>query len=185
MTGNGYSLQPCGFQSMGLFLGMAHSHTEESFGPLALHLGEVVVLASVNHLLHHHGRRHLGIVHVTQEHLGRVPSVCHEGWQHLSLLTKEQRPRPVLFQGPYRLATDHRVLPEPQMRMCVYYEFFHLTPIWSPIISCTFSTNCMSMGSLTYSTFFNTFLGLALLKSVVAICPLQEVEYCMASLSMG
>ena len=125
MTGNGNALESGSFLFRSLILRTAHTHTEKSVGPLALYLSEIVVLTTVNHLLHNYGRRHLGIIHITQEHLSRIPSVDHKGRQHLSLLTEEHRPRPVTSQCPYRLTIDHRVLSKPQMRMCIYnHNFF-------------------------------------------------------------
>ena len=70
---------------------VGHATGEEAVGVLPLHLGEVVVLKSVNELLHHHGCRHLRIVHIREEHLSRVPSVRHKGGKHLHLLAQEER----------------------------------------------------------------------------------------------
>ena len=164
---------------------IGHAAAEETVGILPLHLFQIVVLQAVDKLLHHHGRTHLGVVHVREEHLGRIPAVEDKRRHHLHLLAEEDAP--AVLQRAYLLPVPARLLPQPQMAMRVNYlhEFFHLTNIWSPIISCTFATRSMSIGSLTYSIFFSTFSGLALLKSVVAMRGFRLVENCTASFSIG
>ena len=162
-----------------------HTECEETVGIAVCHLNKIAVLYAVYELLCNNGCGHLGIVHIAQESLGGILSVNHIWRQHLALLTEEQRATAVGLQLTYALVVNHRVLIKPQMTVCVDYAFFHLTNIWSPMISCTFCTSASSIGSLTYCMFLSTFFGLALLKSVVAMRGFKLVENCMASLSIG
>ena len=164
---------------------VGHTATEETVRILPLYLLQIIVLQTVDKLLHHNGSAHLGIVHVREVHLGRVLTVDHKRRHHLHLLAKEDTT--TVLQRTDGFPVPTRVLSEPQMAMRVDddHEFFQRTNIWSPMISCTFATRSKSIGSLTYSMFFSTFSGLALLKSVVAMRGFRLVENCTASFSIG
>ena len=71
---------------------VGHAAAEETVGILALHLFQIVVLQAVDKLLHHHSRTHLGVVHVREEHLGRIPAVEDKRRHHLHLLAEEDAP---------------------------------------------------------------------------------------------
>ena len=68
---------------------VAHATDKETVGITTLHIGEVVVLDTINELLYHDSGSHLRIVHVRQEDLGGVHTINDEGWNHLHLLTQE------------------------------------------------------------------------------------------------
>ena len=176
---------------------LAHAAHEEAVGVTPDHFLEVVVLNSVDKLLGDYSRRDLGVVHVGEEHLGRVAPVNHKRRKHLAHLAQELRAAAVVRQRADGQTVDHRVLLQPQMGVRVYYlkvhksfsfiaryELAQPTRFWSPMMSCTSFTSSQSMGSSTYSMFFFTLSGLAELKSVVAMRGLLT-EYWMASFSMG
>ena len=127
-----------------------HAKRKETVGIAALHLYQIAVLYAVDKLLGNHSCSHLGIVHVAQEAFGRVLSVGHVWRQHLSLFAKKQRTAAIGLKLADTLSVYHRVLVQPQMAVSIYYEFFHLTNIWSPMISCTLRTSSSSIGSFTY-----------------------------------
>ena len=68
-----------------------HSEYEETLWISSAYLGKIVILDAIDKLLNHHGCRHLGIVHITEKHLGRVLAVDNKGRDHLYLFTKEDR----------------------------------------------------------------------------------------------
>ncbi len=96
-----------------------HTQTTEAVGIGVLHLGKIGVLVAVNDFLYHDRSPHLRIVHVGEEHLGGVPAVGHEWWQHLHLLTEEQRARSVGRQRADGLSVHHGVLFQPKVAVCI------------------------------------------------------------------
>ena len=106
-----------------------HAEGKETVGIAVCHLNKIAVLYAVDELLCHYGCGHLCIVHIRKESFGGVLSVGHKRRQHLAFLTKEERATAVGLQLTDSLVVYHRVLIQPQMTMCIDYEFFHLTNI--------------------------------------------------------
>ena len=125
MAGDGHSLEPGTDYGLQLLLVPGHSHAEKALRILPLNLRKVFILATVNQLLHHHGGAHLGVIHVGEEDLGRIPAVYQEGRQHLHFLVQEDAAS--VLQGQDALPVHPCVLLQPQMAVCIYYEFAHVT----------------------------------------------------------
>ena len=116
MCGNGHPLETTFDEggSLGIEARMqvvGHATDEETVVVLPLHEVEILVLLTVDELLHDDGCRHLGIIHIGDEHLRRVAAIDHEGGQHLHLLAEEHRP--AVGQGFDALTVPRGVLSEP------------------------------------------------------------------------
>ncbi len=118
--------QPDGLRKKSRFAELTHAVDKETVGIFTRYFSEIFILLSVDKLLHDHCRGHLCIVHVREKDLGSVASVDHERREHLALLAHEIG-APV-GERTDAAAVDHRVLTQPQMRMCVNYEMFHDSP---------------------------------------------------------
>ena len=146
VAGNGHAAKATdGDQVGGLFQKIVgqivgHAADQETVGVAAGYVGQIVVLQTVDELLHHDGSRDLGIVHVGEENLGRVAPVDHERGKHLHLLAQKQGT--AIRRSADDLLVPSRVLPQPEMAVGIdNQEFFHLTNIWSPMMRCTSFTN--------------------------------------------
>ena len=71
---------------------------------------QIVILETINELLHHHSGRHLGIIHVGKKHFSRVTAIYHKRGKHLTYLTKKFRTATIGRQGMNGHAIDHCVL---------------------------------------------------------------------------
>ena len=97
VSGDSNALKPLTDESFG-FVGevrlevVAHAAGNEAVGVFLLYLFQVVVLEAVDKFLHDDGCRHLCIVHVGEEYLGRVETVGEKRRHHLHLIAEEQSP---------------------------------------------------------------------------------------------
>ena len=96
---------------------LAHPEHEEPLRIPQFHLLQVIVLQAVDELLGDDRGRHLRVIHVRQEHLGRVPAVDQEGRKHLDFRAHEQAP--AVRERPDLLAVHDGFLPEPQVAVGV------------------------------------------------------------------
>ena len=151
---------------------------------MLLHLLQIFILAAVYHFLNNNGGTDLRIVHIAEEHLSPVLPVNHERRQHLNLLIHEYA-APVL-QRENAFPIDCGILPQPKVGVSVdnVHVFAHVSRIAGPIISCTSSTSCQSIGSSIYWRLRRTLSGLAEENRVEGMRGLLT-ENCMASFSIG
>ena len=99
------------------FAELAHPEHEETLRIPQFHILQIVVLQAVDELLGDDCGRYLGVVHVRQEHFGRVPAIDDERRQHLDFRAHEHAPS--VRERPDFLAVHNGLQPEPQMAMGV------------------------------------------------------------------
>ena len=100
-----------GFGIEAILQPVRHTIDEEALRPRAGDSGEIVILQTVDKLLHNHSSCHLSVVHIGKEHFCGVTAVNHKGREHLHLLAKEQR-APVR-QRPDGQSVPRRILSQP------------------------------------------------------------------------
>ena len=120
MAWDGHTLKTLRHQRCSLFIEavvqvISHATDEKTIREAAHHLRQIVVLQTIDKLLNDHCRRHLSIIHIREEHLGRILTVDHKRRQHLYLFTQEQR-APVM-RGADHLTIPRSILFQPQMTM--------------------------------------------------------------------
>ena len=115
MSRNGYSLETSVYQFTRLLQKagvtiLTHATYKKTVRIARGYILQIVILETINELLHHHSGRHLGIIHVGKKHFSRVTAIYHKRGKHLTYLTQKFRTATIGRQGMNGHAIDHCVL---------------------------------------------------------------------------